>query len=325
MQAMRRGDFAAAWAETDRIEHERRALERAGRLVWQDHYLLWNGEAFDGCRVLIQCNHGMGDTLQFLRFVPMVWAVAHSVTLWVQPPLVPLLCGTEEFGDVRNGWSDSGVSPPAGELEIEIMELAYAFRCTASTLPADAPYLPLASLHPHCAKLPILPRGDETRVGLLWAASDWDPRRSIPLQALEPLFQIPGVRFYNFQQGPHANDHSASASKLVPLFESTREVIQAAAAMLEMDLILTVDSMAAHLAGALGRPVWLLLRHEADWRWLTGRTDSPWYPTMRIYRQPREGAWESVVANVVRDLRRIHQPHHPPMRLAGGSTPTPRT
>src|SRR5205814_1293816 len=117
-------------------------------------------------------------------------------------------------------------------------------------------------------------------VGLIWAASDWDPSRSIPLCSLAPLRELERVRFYSLQQGAPARDYSHAPFPLCALSPYTEDVITAARAMLELDLIIAVDAMGAHLAGALGRPVWVLLKHEADWRWMNERSDSPWYPTM---------------------------------------------
>src|SRR4051812_16998555 len=147
MRAMRRGHFAAAWAETDRVEMPRREQERRGQLVWQPHHLLWSGEPFDGRRVVIRCNHGLGDTLQFVRFVPRVQTVARAVTLMAQPALVDLLRAAPEFGEVRNGWSDEPL--PAHDAEVEIMELAYAFRGTPETLSTTVPYLPIVRAAAH--------------------------------------------------------------------------------------------------------------------------------------------------------------------------------
>jgi hypothetical protein len=301
MDAMRRGDFEGAWRETDRVELARRAEERAGRYVWQPHHLLWNGEPFAARRVLVRCNHGLGDTLQFARFLPKVRAVARELTVLVQPTLVELMSQDESFGEVRNGWTKD--PPPTHDVAVEIMELAYAFRCTAETLPKSVPYLPAHALRERATGLPIPKGRGELRVGLLWAASEWETRRSIPLRLLDALERIEGVRYFSLQQGRPADECGASPLDIQPLSQHTQAVADAAAAMLQLDLIVTVDCMAAHLAGALGRPVWMLLRHEADWRWMQHRADSPWYPTMRIFRQPREGAWEPVVEEVAAALR----------------------
>lgn len=290
MEAMRRGDFRAAWRLTDRLERRRRALERADRLVWHPQYLLWNGDAFPGRRVLVRCNHGLGDTLQFLRFVPQVRQMASSVALMAQPQLLGLLNGTGAFGIVHDGWHEG--APADHDLEIEIMELAYAFRCTTANLPSAVPYLPV-----HTLRVAPLP-GFGLKVGLLWAASEWDPRRSIPIAMLDTLGRVHNLRFYSLQQGAAAADIRASRLPIVPLSDRTAALEDAAGALLGLDLLITVDSMLAHLAGAMGCPVWVLLRHKADWRWLEGRSDSPWYPSMRLFRQPREGAWEPVMEAV---------------------------
>jgi hypothetical protein len=297
--AMKCGDFEAAWRQTDRIERERRALEAAGRFERRDEYLSWNGKAFDRQRVLVRCAHGLGDTIQFARYVPLIRRLACSVCLLVQPQLLPLFAGTSDFGDVRNGWTDE--APPEHDIEIEVMELPYAFRSTVETLPRSVPYLPLANRTRWDQAL----HGDVTtafKVGLLWAASDWDKTRSIPLDALAALGALPHVEFYSLQQGSEAGEWSDARFPLQPLHRHTREIAAAAAAMCRLDLVITVDSMAAHLAGALGRPVWVLLRHEADWRWMIDGNDSPWYPMMRLFRQKKAGDWKSVVEKVAAEL-----------------------
>jgi ADP-heptose:LPS heptosyltransferase len=142
------------------------------------------------------------------------------------------------------------------------------------------------------------------RVGLIWAASDWDRTRSIPLHALAPLGGVPGIRFYSLQQGEQAAASAHAPFAIEPYSTHTGEIVAAAAAMLELDLVITVDAMAAHLAGALGRPVWVLLKHEADWRWMDAVPTSPWYPTMRLFRQARAGDWTSVAHDVAHALGR---------------------
>jgi hypothetical protein len=292
-EAMHRGDFEEAWRQTDRIELDRRARELVGAFTRKPHYLRWNGTPFEGREVLVRCEHGLGDTLQFIRYVPQIKQRARTVTILVQPQLVDLLQGSADFGDVRNGWTQ--MPPPPHDIEIEVMELPYAFRSTLSTVPAAVPYLPLANVHARAAQLPALTVGSALRVGLLWSASDWDTSRSIPIEALEPLADLGGVEFYSLQQGESAQDSVRAGFPITPLSLFTKEIGSAAAAMLELDVIITVDSMAAHLAGALGRPVWVLLQHECDWRWMRSRADSPWYPSMRLFRQHRPRDWRFAV------------------------------
>jgi hypothetical protein len=299
MAAMRRGDWAEAWRETDRIELPRRERQARGGFVREPHHLCWDGTPFDGRSVLVRCEHGLGDTLQFARFVPGIARVAREVHLMVQPVLLPLLSGLPELGTVHNGWTEWWPAP-AHDVEIEIMELAYALRATVDSVPPPCPHL--ASFL--AGKLPEpLPRDGRLRVGLLWAASEWDPSRSIPPELLEPLLRVEGARFFSLQQGPAAGDPVAAKLGVEPLSRHTSELAAAAAAMLEMDLIVCVDNMAAHLAGTLGRPTWLLLKHEADWRWMDGRDDSPWYPGMRLFRQPSPDDWKGVVAAAALALR----------------------
>jgi predicted TIM-barrel fold metal-dependent hydrolase len=137
---------------------------------------------------------------------------------------------------------------------------------------------------------------------VLWAASDWDTSRSLPVQALEPLLALDGVRWFSLQQGPAAQAMDDGRRPLAPLWRRTAKVEDAAAAMLALDLVIAVDGMPAHLAATLGVPTWLLLKHAADWRWGDAREDTPWYPSMRLVRQPRPGDWGSVVRQVAHAL-----------------------
>jgi hypothetical protein len=294
---MRRGDFEEAWRQTDRIEAPRRARQRDPGFVRGPHHLTWNGEPFDARDVVVRCDHGLGDTLQFIRYVPRLRKLARSVTVLVQPPLLGVLEGSDDLGDLRDGWN---AAPPRYDVEIEVMELPYAFRSTFPSVPSAVPYLPVDAIRRRATALPPLDRSAGLNVGLVWAASDWDRTRSVSLHELAPLGRAPGVRFYSLQQGDQAAAYSHAPFAIEPYSGHTGDIAAAAAAMLQLDLVVTVDAMAAHLAGALGRPVWVLLKHDADWRWMDAAQSSPWYPTMRLFRQAREGDW-SVVAHAVGD------------------------
>jgi hypothetical protein len=302
--AMRRGDFEGAWRQTDRIEIPRRAAQRRPGFVRLPQQLTWNGEPFAGRDVLVRCEHGLGDTLQFVRYVPLIRRVARSVTLLVQPGLVELLRHNAAFGDVRNGWSGE---TPSHDVAIEVMEFAYAFRSTCDTLPAHVPYLAPEPLESVKRTLPPLDGGSALRVGIAWCASDWDDTRSIPLDVLSCFAEVPNVHFYSLQQGTARDSWREAPFALDPYSRHTESVEHAAAAMLGLDLVITVDSMVAHLAGALGRTVWVLLKHRADWRWMERRDDSPWYPTMRLIRQSSEGDWSGAAraaASLLSELAR---------------------
>jgi hypothetical protein len=298
--AMRSGDWEAAWRETDRIERPRRLRQRRRGFVREPQHLRWDGTPLEGRSVLVRCEHGLGDTLQFIRFVPEVARRARDVTVLVQPHLLALLRGLPGLGAVRNGWTDEPAPPH--EVEIEVMELPYALRTRIDTLP-----LPLQHLaHNAAGQLGFaLPKDGKLNAGLLWSASDWDRSRSVPLGTLAPLVRNGNARCFSLQQGDAANDPLAQQLGIVPLSRHTTDIVAAAAAMLELDLVITVDAMAAHLAGSLRRPTWLLLKHDADWRWMDTRRHSPWYPEMRLFRQSEPGDWNSVVTAALDALQTL--------------------
>jgi hypothetical protein len=143
------------------------------------------------------------------------------------------------------------------------------------------------------------------RVGVAWAASDFNRARTIPLEFLAPIFDTPGARFFSVQGGPESAQLQPWAGQVQSLAEERTSILQVAHEMNGLDLIITVDTMTAHLAGALGRPTWTLLPFVCDWRWMLHRKDTPWYPTMRLFRQPKPGNWLPVVQEVGEELKRL--------------------
>jgi hypothetical protein len=290
MRHMRSGAFEKAWTFSDAV-----LKERAGAPCWhwpRHLQYVWDGSSLEGKRVLVRCYHGLGDTLQFIRFMPRLKAVAEEVIVWAQPPLLPLLdtvAGIDKLLPLHDGTPEV-----AYDVDVESMELSHIFRVTTDTLPSAVPYIQVAPL-------PLAKEGEGLAVGLVWKAGDWDDRRSIPFGALAPLNRIEGVQLYILQSGAAAAGWTEGFGLNpgeYPLHEYARLVAG-------LDLLITVDSMPAHLAGALGRPVWTLLHAEADWRWMDGRDDSPWYPTMRLFRQQRPGDWEGVLRRVAGELHRL--------------------
>jgi len=287
---MRRGAWAEAWDVADAILRARRAPPdwTAPRHLQP----IWDGTPLAGRRVLVRCYHGLGDTLQFIRFVPGLRALAAETVVWAQPALIPLLRTMPGIGPLLP--LHDGTPDATWDVDIEVMELAHALRIT----PAEAGRVPY--LHPPRAALP----GDDATaldVGLVWQAGDWDPRRSVPLDLLLPLARLPGLRLHLLQRG-------AALAEAPPGFGRVGGsdcALAVAATMRALDLVVTVDSMPAHLAGALGVPTWTMLPHRADWRWMEGRDDTPWYPTMRLFRQPAPGAWAPVAAAVIAALPRL--------------------
>jgi hypothetical protein len=281
----RGGDFEGAWRVSDRIRA--RTPPPSPPEVPRHLQQIWDGTPLDGRRVLIRCYHGLGDTIQFARYIPRVRSIARHVTVWVQPALQPLL-QTLAAGATLLPLHD-GTPEVDYDVDVEIMELPYVFRTTLDTIPAEVPYLdaPAARL-PHDGRL---------RIGLQWRAGDWNTQRWIPFDTLEPLFALTTIRWYALQLHLQPHEHHAALDPLSP-----HTISATAESMRALDLVITVDSMPAHLAGALGVPVWTLLSHPADWRWLEDRTDSPWYPTMRLFRQDARGDWRQVIEDVRRNL-----------------------
>lgn len=283
--AMRRGDFAEAWAVSDAVMRTRPATAAADQP--RHLQLVWDGTPLDGQRVLIRCYHGLGDTIQFIRYAPLVRAIAREVIVWAQPELIPLLqtaAGVDRIEPLH-----AGVPAFHYDVDVECMELPYIFRSTPATVPAGVPYL-------HVDPAPRVGDGD-IRIGLVARAGDWDRLRSIPTELLTPIGEVRGTSVQLL--------HPAAESSGVPgigVATGTDTVLGTARLMRSLNLVISVDSMPAHLAGALGVPVWTLLRHGADWRWVSNRDDSPWYPTMRLVWQEQPGAWEPVVEQVVQEL-----------------------
>ena len=297
LQAMRGGDWEAAWCQTDRLELPRRLQQRQGPgFAAQPHHLVWDGTPWADRSVRVRCLHGLGDTLQFMRFVPLLQAHARELHFLVQPMLLQLLSGAPGLGQVSTAWTDD---PPPAEVELEIMELAYAVRATTNDVPPPYPHLAAQVATRRIAMLP----GRRPRVALFWSGSDYDMSRSPPLAVLAPLLEVAEVQFCSFQQGPAAADPMLDHWNIARLSGHTQEIADLAAALCAMDLVISVDGMPAHLAATLGRPTWIMLKHDADWRWMRERSDSPWYPTARLFRQPAPGDWTSVAATVAQALR----------------------
>jgi hypothetical protein len=167
--------------------------------------------------------------------------------------------------------------------------MPHIFRTTLETIPDDVPYQNVA---------PLARQSHDFQLGVVWAAGEWDERRSVPYELLEPLCKVPGVSLHVIQQGPRRGDWREGFGVLA----KERDPYEQAQFLRSLDLLITIDSMPAHLAGALGVPVWTLLQHEPDWRWMSRGDRSPWYPTMRLFRQPRPGCWEPVITRVANAL-----------------------
>ncbi len=296
LRHMRRGAWGHAWSVGDAVR-----AARAGQTCWhlpRHEQWVWDGTPLDGRldgrRVLVRCYHGLGDTLMFARFVPVLRRGGADVTVWAQPALLPLLATMRGGGTLLP--LHDGAPEGAYDVDVEAMELSAALRATPATLPPPPSF--------DLAPAPLPADDGRLRVGVVWECGDWDrATRSIPFAALAPLARVPGVALHVLQRGP-----GLAAAALDPSFAAfgrvsgSDDVLEAARTVRALDLVVTVDSFPAHLAGVLGVPVWTLLPRDADWRWMDGRDDTPWYPTMRLFRQPRPGDWDAVVSRVAGEL-----------------------
>lgn len=279
------GDFEQAWRESDSI-----AVRGA-----PDPNRLWSGRPLEGKKVIVRCLHGLGDAIQFIRFVSPLKASAARLFVEVPGCLVRLFQTIPEIDEVFS-WDDPQARQPEWHEHIEVMELPRYFRATEDTLPARVPYLfPPDTAAISERKMPRL-----MRVGLAWSASVRNRSRSLPLRDLLPVLSTAGCQFVSLQKGLVEVGMQDVPPELRPQsIISEADDVQATASLVkQLDLVITVDTMVVHLAGALGKPVWLMLEERADWRWMMERADSPWYPTLRIFRQADSGCWGALAEEV---------------------------
>jgi len=259
----------------------------------------WRGQPIPGKSLLVCAEQGFGDVIQFVRFTAQARARAGQVILECQAPLKRLF----EHARCADTIIAVGDTPPPFDYYVPVMSLPLVLGTTLETIPRN-PWL----VAPVAEPLPPVPPG-HLKVGLAWAGSPAnfnDARRSIPFPELRPILAQPGIAFFSLQLPvrPEDQPHVCATLNLVPLTERLRDFYDTAGYLGQMDLVLSVDTAVAHLSGALGKPTWTLLPDPGDWRWLLERTDSPWYPTMRLFRQSRAGQWPPVIARVAEELGR---------------------
>lgn len=272
---------------------------------------LWLGQEADnngslaGKTILLHAEQGFGDTLQFVRYVPLIAQRGANVVLETQPQLKFLMSRITGASLVVA----RGETLPPFDLHCPLMSLPHAMKTDLATIPAKVPYLTAEPKRiVHWADR-LAAYAGKIKIGLVWAgdsrkhdpiANAIDRRRSITLQHLAPLTEITGVQFFSLQKGEPASQalHPPQGMALFDMTADLRDFEDTAALIANLDLVISVDTAVAHLAGALAKPVWVLSRFDGCWRWLNGREDSPWYPTMRLFHQKTPGAWDEVIARV---------------------------
>ena len=264
----------------------------------------WQGEDFNGLTLLIHAEQGFGDTIHFVRYAKRVAERGGRIAFECQPSLKSLMRSADGIDEVIG----FGETLPHFDVQVPLLTLPEIFRTTLQDIPKEVPYLRPPQSAP--SVLPPRRRG-EFRIGLVWrgSKSQNDDQRPVPLNALKPLFEIDRIRGYSFQIDSIEDElhQSGLAEEMLPLGPSLTDFSVTAALILNMDLMVTMDTAVSHLAGALGKPVWVLLSYAPDWRWLLGRSDSPWYPSMRLFRQAQFGEWSNPVARLKDDLEHLVQ------------------
>jgi tetratricopeptide (TPR) repeat protein len=296
-----KGRFREGWKG-----YEWRRKERTWRVTYPYRFKAprWGGESFRGRRLFVHDEQGFGDTLQFLRYLPMVKARGGTLILEAKKPLMGLLRGFPGIDELVEQ-SQDGRPAVEFDLYISLMSLPGIFRTTLESIPGNVPYL-----RGDPAKATFWKRrmgGEGFRVGLVWEGRTGtyeQRRRSLNPLGFAPLGPMAGVRLYGLQKQEHPDRGGRIPDEMnvVNLGEHLEDFADTAGVIENLDLVISIDTAVAHLAGAMGRRTWVLLPYVPDWRWLLDRDDSPWYPTMRLFRQQKKGDWDGVLRRVVESM-----------------------
>jgi hypothetical protein len=298
MSLLAKGDFQLGWREFE-------WRWNTGKLAPSDFSQpRWTGFDLTGKTILLTAEQGLGDALQFARFAEPVAARGANVILQVHAPLVRLLTTVPGVSQVV-GFDDP---LPEFHTHLPLMSTPLVLGTTLDTLPLTIPYVtaPQSTL--------AVP-GNGLKVGVVWSgdprphdqgANAADRRRSVSLTQLVPILSVPGITFVSLQKGLAERQIEDVPLHLRPyeIMGQVKDFADTAAIVAQLDLVITVDTSVAHLAGAMGKPVWVLSRYDGCWRWLTERDDSPWYPTLRLFRQTKLGDWAAPIESLTEDLSR---------------------
>jgi tetratricopeptide (TPR) repeat protein len=296
MARLQMGDFERGWEEYE------------WRFKCKDFLLqpfrqpMWDGGPLYGRTLLLYADQGLGDTLQFIRYAPLVQRSCGQVFVTCQRSLARIVATCRGISKVI----PEGAVLPEFDAFVPVMSLAHHLKTTLATIPAKVPYLVADGALVEFWREKLCVDG-KVQIGVAWQGNPDNPRdhqRSFRLRQLEPLASLHGVRLYSLQKGRGSEQLADVEGRfgVTPLGGRLRDFMDTAAVMQNLDLVISPDTSLAHLAGALGVQVWVALPFAADWRWLTKREDSPWYPTMRLFRQQRWGDWDDVFVRMADQL-----------------------
>ena len=295
------GNFREGWRE-----HEWRWKLKDFSFPRNFSHTIWDGSDIMGLTILLHAECGLGDTIHFIRYAPLVAQKGAKIIVECQKELKTLLRNIKEINQVIV----QGEQIPEFDIHCPVLSLPLLFNTTLETIPAKIPYITADSVLVHKWREKVRHDNSKLKIGLVWSGNPRYKRnryRSFSLDTFSPLAQLDEITLYSLQKG-EAGEQAENPPENMKLIDYTKEIndFSDTAALLEnLDLITSVDTSVAHLAGALGKPVWTLIPFAPDWRWMVNRDDSPWYPTMRLFRQPSPGDWESVMVKVKDELLKL--------------------
>ena len=295
------GDYARGWPlyearwDTDRLRASRRKFSQP----------MWDGSPLNGQRVLLHSEQGFGDTIQFIRYAPLIAKMGGTVLVECQPSLTRLLATVEGVSKVVG----DGEPLPPFDLHVPMLSLPFVFKTEPETIPSKVPYLAIDPARGQFWR-DWLGDGSPLKVGFVWAGRTGNfqqAMRAIRLEQLLPLLRVPGVDFISLQMGDQAHQLAGTPGTSQVRDPSGRigDFADTAALIAQLDIVISIDTAVAHLTGALGVPLWVMLPFACDWRWFLEREDSPWYPTARLFRQQRILEWDPVIAKVRGELQAL--------------------
>ena len=266
----------------------------------------WDGADIAGSTILLYAEQGLGDTIQFIRYAPLVAQRGAKVVVECQKELTSLLQNVEGIYKVIS----QGEPLPEFDVHYPLLSLPLLFNTTLESIPATIPYININPVLVQKWREKVKIDNSKLKIGLVWAGRQRNKKercRSCSLDTFSPFAQIDDITFYSLQKGEAAKQskNPPKGMKLIDYTEEIHDFSDTAAFIENFDLIISIDTVVAHLAGALGKPVWTLIPFSPDWRWMLNREDSPWYPTMRIFRQQAIGEWESVIVHIKEELLQI--------------------
>jgi tetratricopeptide (TPR) repeat protein len=298
MALLLRGEFAEGW-----VHYEWRSRCEDAETPRHFTQPAWDGAGLDGRTILLHAEQGLGDTMNFVRYLPLVKQRGGRVVLECQPQLHRLLSRCSQGCEIVA----RGQTLPSFDTHALLVSLPHIFQTNLSNIPRDIPYLQADPADVDVWRRRLSELDPSLKIGLVWAGNPIhkkDRERSIAPAKLAPLGRVPGVRWISLQKekGATRPDESPAEINLWDATEHLRDLADTAALIANLDLVIGVDTSVMHLAGAMGKPAWMLLPFVPDWRWLLGREDTPWYPSMRLFRQPALQDWQTVVGNVAEAL-----------------------